>query len=70
MISVMAVALHYLQDRLANDRGQTSAEMLGLIVIVGGIIFAISTSDLAANIANGFTNLIADILGGGSEPGS
>jgi Flp pilus assembly pilin Flp len=52
-----------LVDRRKDDRGQTAAEYMGIIVIVALIIVAIATSGVADTIASNITTKIEEIFG-------
>ena len=53
-------AMHSLRRR-RDDRGQTAAEYLGIIVVVAIIIAAIAQTDLGAAIATGISDQIKKI---------
>lgn len=55
------------RDRLAEERGQTAAEYLGIILLVAVIIAALAASGIAADIVNGIQKLIGNI-GKGESP--
>ncbi len=46
-----------------DDRGQTAAEYMGIVVIVAIIIVAIATSGIGATIAGNITAKIQQIFG-------
>ncbi|GLY13868.1 hypothetical protein LWF15_02245 [Kineosporia rhizophila] len=51
--------------RAGQDRGQTAAEYMGIVVIVAIIIVAIATSNIGQTIATNITNKINDIFNAG-----
>ncbi|HET8615214.1 MAG TPA: hypothetical protein VFL94_06785 [Actinomycetales bacterium] len=53
-----------LTDRVRDDRGQTAAEYLGIIVIVAAIIAAISQTNLGQQIGSAIGSKITEIAGG------
>ena len=55
------------QNRLAEDRGQTAAEYMGILFIVAIIIGAIVGLKVHQDIANAVDGLIKDISGGGKK---
>jgi hypothetical protein len=46
-----------------DDRGQTAAEYMGIIVVVAAIIAAIIAAGIPALIVNGITAAIGEIAG-------
>ena len=66
-------ALQYLgwkiQERLHFDeRGQTAAEYMGIIVIVAAIFAAIAGTNIDDTIARNISTKIGEIFGGGGAP--
>jgi hypothetical protein len=55
------------RTRLAEDRGQTAAEYMGILFIVAIIIGAIVAAGIHEDIADAADNLISDIAGGGRD---
>ena len=55
------------QNRLAEDRGQTAAEYMGILFIVAIIIGAIVAAGIHKDIADAADDLIKDISGGGKD---
>lgn len=51
-----------LRRRLTEDRGQTAAEYMGIIVIVALIIAAIAASSLKTDIASNITKKVQEIF--------
>ncbi|GAB6899776.1 hypothetical protein [Kineosporia succinea] len=49
--------------RRRDDRGQTAAEYMGIVVIVAIIIVAIATSGIGTTIAGNITTKISQIFG-------
>lgn len=54
-----------LRDRMQEDRGQTAAEYLGIVVIVAILIAALSQSKFGAEIGQAISSKITDIAGNG-----
>lgn len=46
-----------------NDRGQTAAEYLGLVVVVAAIIAVLATTDIGNTIKDAITSQIDEISG-------
>lgn len=55
------------QNRLAEDRGQTAAEYMGILFIVAIIIGALVTAKVHEAIADAAGKLIDEIAGGGKK---
>ena len=55
------------QSRLAEERGQTAAEYMGILFIVAIIIGAIVTAGIHNDIADAADSLIEEIAGGGKD---
>ena len=53
--------------RLAEDRGQTAAEYMGILFIVAIIIGALVAAGIHKDIADAADGLIKDISGGGKD---
>ena len=51
-------------DRLHEDRGQTAAEYLGIIVVISVIIAALFGSDLGTVLTNNIRTTINNIFAG------
>lgn len=51
-------------DRLRQDTGQTAAEYMGIIVIVGVILAAIAGSGIGGQISSGITRAITSVFSG------
>jgi len=49
------------QTRLSEERGQTAAEYMGLILLVAAVVGLLLTSNIKGEIKSGITNAIADI---------
>ena len=56
-----------IRSRLADDRGQTAAEYMGILFIVAIIIGAIVAAGIHKDIADAADSLIEDISGGGRD---
>lgn len=54
---------HALRKR-PDDRGQTAAEYLGIIVVVAAIVLAIAGTDIGNTIKTAITTKINEIAGG------
>ncbi len=52
-----------LRDRMQEDRGQTAAEYLGIVVIVAILIAALAKTDIGGTIGSAITTKISDIAG-------
>jgi pilus assembly protein Flp/PilA len=52
------------EDRARDERGQTAAEYMGVLLIVGLIIFAIVELEVAQTIAEAVEDMVNDISGG------
>jgi Flp pilus assembly pilin Flp len=57
-------ALRPLTARLRSEAGQTAAEYIGVIVLVGAILAGIVVTDIGETIANGIKTAIQSITGG------
>ena len=55
------------RTRLAEDRGQTAAEYMGILFIVAIIIGAIVAAGIHNDIAKAADDLISEISGGGKD---
>jgi pilus assembly protein Flp/PilA len=51
-------------DRAREERGQTAAEYMGILLVVGVIIAAVATSGIGEDIVNAIKGIITDITGG------
>jgi hypothetical protein len=54
-----------MRRRAGEDRGQTSFEYLGIVVVIAIIIGVLATTDIGDAILQGITGKIADIVGAG-----
>lgn len=63
------VALHDLVQRAGEQRGQTAAEYMGILLVVSVIIAALFTSGIGGWIVSGAEDLIKDI-GKGNDDGA
>jgi pilus assembly protein Flp/PilA len=52
-----------LGQRRHDDRGQTAAEYLGIIVVVAAIVVAITGTDIGTTIKDAITTKINEIAG-------
>jgi Flp pilus assembly pilin Flp len=59
LLAVSAAA----KARLRDERGQTAAEYLGVIVVIGVIIGVLATSGIGEEIADAIKDAIDDISG-------
>ena len=60
-------ALHALAERLrSEDRGQTAAEYLGVLVVVSVIIAAVAGTGVGDDIKNWIHDVVEKISGGNS----
>jgi len=55
------------RERMRDETGQTAAEYLGIILLVGVIIFAVANSTLGADISKRLGEIVKDI-GLGNDP--
>ncbi len=53
-----------MRQRLLSQRGQTSAEYLGVLLVVAAIIAAIFVTDPGQAIGDKLSDLVRDIAGG------
>jgi Flp pilus assembly pilin Flp len=58
------VAMHDLAERAKEQRGQTAAEYMGVLLLVSLIIAALFTSSVGDWIKNGVGDLVNDIANG------
>jgi Flp pilus assembly pilin Flp len=58
------VAMHDLVERAKEQRGQTAAEYMGVLLLVSLIIAALFTSSVGDWIKNGVGDLVNDIANG------
>ena len=68
MVALMTwtgVALESLRDRLREERGQTAAEYLGIIVVIAVIIGALYGAGIGDEIATAIKDQVKKIAGGG-----
>jgi Flp pilus assembly pilin Flp len=56
--------LHALAERSRDQRGQTAAEYMGILLVVAVIIGAVATSGIGGKIADAAGRLIDSIEGG------
>ena len=64
-------ALHALAARARDQRGQTAAEYMGILLIVAVIIGAIATSGVGGKISDLISNMIDSISSGDKKaPGA
>jgi pilus assembly protein Flp/PilA len=69
----MLIAMETFRDSLArrfrslgrNERGQTAAEYLGIIVVVAGLIMILATSPIGDRIKDAITDQIDRIIRSG-----
>jgi pilus assembly protein Flp/PilA len=63
------IGLHSFADTLAQrareNRGQTAAEYMGVLLVVAAIITAVATSAIGDEIRTQAVNLVKKIAGGG-----
>lgn len=55
--------------RLRSQTGQTSAEYMGILLVLGAVILAVSLTSLDTRIAGGINTAICRIIGAGCEGG-
>jgi hypothetical protein len=55
--------------RVREERGQTAAEFMGILLLVGLIIAALFTTDAAAKVATGVENAVCMIIGSDCKEG-
>lgn len=71
MFVLARVLLDGLGARLAaarrDERGQTAAEYLGIVVVVAVLITALVTTDIGSKIGTGVTNMIDKITSKGPQ---
>ena len=58
------VAMYDLAERAKEQRGQTAAEYMGILLIVSLIIAALFGAGIGTKIADGVKDLVADIGNG------
>ena len=61
------VAMHDLAERAKEQRGQTAAEYMGILLIISLIIAALFTAGIGSKIAGGVADLVRDIGAGRSD---
>ena len=63
----MTNALDHLASSLHNrdQKGQVAAEYLGVLVVVGGIIAALMTTNVGSTIGDHLKDVVAKIFNGG-----
>jgi hypothetical protein len=66
----LAVTARVLRDRLRNEIGQTSAEYVGILVIVGAIIVALVAAGIPGRVQTAATNALNTIFGGAAAGGT
>jgi Flp pilus assembly pilin Flp len=54
--------------RMREQRGQTAAEYLGVIVVIAVIVLALAKSKIGEEIGGKIKDLIGQIAGGGNAP--
>lgn len=57
------------RERLNDEEGQTSAEYIGIILVVVGVIAAIAATDIGDKVSQAIMDAIGDIKAGGSAEG-
>jgi Flp pilus assembly pilin Flp len=58
---------HGLVERAKEQRGQTAAEYMGVLLLVSVIIAALVASPVGGWIADGVEKIVQEIAGGGEE---
>jgi Flp pilus assembly pilin Flp len=58
---------HELVERAREQRGQTAAEYMGVLLLVSVIIAALVASPVGGWIADGVEKIVQEIAGGGSD---
>jgi pilus assembly protein Flp/PilA len=62
LCTLQTAGLRVLAARRDQDRGQTAAEYLGIVVVVAIIIAAIATSGIGSTIASNIMTKISEIF--------
>jgi hypothetical protein len=57
--------VRHMRGRGRGDRGQTSFEYLGIVVVIAIIIGVLATTSIGDTILNGILQKITDIIGAG-----
>lgn len=63
------VSLLAFAERARDQRGQTAAEYMGVLVVVAAIITAVATTEIGDTIRQAAVNLINQIAGSGGGGG-
>jgi len=66
----MLSTLDSLAQRSREDRGQTAAEYMGVLLVVSAIIAAVATTDIGEEIKTQAVRLVQKIAGAGGEGGA
>ncbi len=61
----LSVALSTLRDRFESERGAAASEYVGILVIVGAIILAITTANIPSRVTSALSTALNQIFGGG-----
>jgi pilus assembly protein Flp/PilA len=63
----MLAALDAFAERSREDRGQTAAEYMGVLLVVSAIIAAVATTDIGTTIKEQAVRLVKEIAGAPAE---
>ncbi|HEX2807276.1 MAG TPA: hypothetical protein VHN80_14020 [Kineosporiaceae bacterium] len=67
-LEVMGIkAVESLKDRRRDDRGQTAAEYLGIVVVIGAIIGVLATTEIGTTLKTAITTAIGKVATGGGK---
>ena len=67
-LEVMGVkAVETLKNRRRDDRGQTAAEYLGIVVVIGAIIGVLATTQIGTTLQTAITAAIAKVAAGAGK---
>jgi Flp pilus assembly pilin Flp len=62
---MLALAPARVRSRLADERGQTAAEYLGIIAVIAVIIGVLTTTDIGETLRGNIVDLIDEVFDGG-----
>jgi Flp pilus assembly pilin Flp len=65
MCTLKTAGLRFAESRRRDEKGQTAAEYLGIVVVIAIIIGVIAGTDIGGQIATGITGKITEIIGSG-----
>jgi pilus assembly protein Flp/PilA len=67
-LEVMGIkAVESLKERRRDDRGQTAAEYLGIVVVIGAIIGVLATTDIGTALKTAITGAITKVATGNGK---